>query len=75
MSDVVGCRHDLIQAGRTGEICQPGSQASLSAALRRCLRYAGTAFCREHCRQAVAGYSIEAAARGVELAWVSCSRP
>ena len=75
VSDAVGCRHDLIRPGRTGEICQRNSHSSLSAALQRCLSYAATSQCRDNCRQAVAAYSIDAAALGLEQAWALCVRP
>lgn len=75
VSDAVGSRHDLIHPGFTGEICQRDNPVSLTAALRRCLGYAGTAASRQRCRQTVAGYSIDAAAKGLEQAWEFCRQP
>lgn len=74
VSDAVGSRHDLIQPGRTGEICHRNDLASLTAALQRCLTYAGTPSCRSECRATVANINIEAAARGLEQAWEFCGR-
>ena len=69
VSDAVGCRHDLVVPGVTGEICPRGDVQGLSAALHRCLAYAGTSASRSRCRQQVSPYSIEAAARGLQQAW------
>jgi glycosyltransferase involved in cell wall biosynthesis len=75
VSDAVGSRHDLIHNGRTGEVCCRNDLASLTAALQRCLNYAGTIKTRSECRAAVANYSIEAAAIGLQQALEFCRRP
>lgn len=75
VSDAVGSRHDLIHPGRTGELCTRNNVDSLTAALNRCLRYARTDLCRHHCRETVAGYSIDSAARGLKQAWEFCGMP
>jgi glycosyltransferase involved in cell wall biosynthesis len=69
VSDRVGCRHDLITPGSTGEVFPCGDVSGLAAALHRCLAYAGTSASAEACRERISAYSIEAAAAGIRQAW------
>jgi glycosyltransferase involved in cell wall biosynthesis len=69
VSDRVGCRHDLITPGSTGEVFPCGDVSGLADALSRCLAYAGTPGSAEACRERSSAYSIEAAAAGIRQAW------
>jgi glycosyltransferase involved in cell wall biosynthesis len=71
VSDVTGCAPDLIRPALTGEVFAAGSASALSLALERAFRLVGDAAIRDACRQHVAGYTIEAAARGIAQAYAS----
>lgn len=69
VSDRVGCRPDLIEAGRTGEGCEAGSEPSLAAAIDTARALTGRADIRQACREKVAQYSVERAAQGIAEAY------
>jgi glycosyltransferase involved in cell wall biosynthesis len=69
VSDAVGCAPDLIVPGRTGEIFERGSAASLARALERAGDLVGRADVRRSCRDQVAGYSVDRAAQGIAEAF------
>jgi glycosyltransferase involved in cell wall biosynthesis len=69
VSDQVGCAPDLVLRGETGEIFGAGNAQELAAALQRALGWIGTAAVRDRCRTRVAGYSVQAAARGIASAY------
>src|SRR5439155_16152132 len=69
VSDTVGCAPDLIHLGVTGEICETGSVASLTAAIQRARALIGRAEIRERCREKVSGYTVERAAEGIAGAY------
>lgn len=68
VSDRVGSAVDLVEPGRTGEVCPPDA-AGLAAALGRAAALVGRADVRTACRDKVAGFSVEAAAAGVAAAF------
>ncbi|GBE45035.1 D-inositol 3-phosphate glycosyltransferase [bacterium BMS3Bbin11] len=74
VSDAVGCRWDLIRPGITGEIAMRDDADMLVDALRRCLKYAGTATTRKNCREIVGPYNIDSAAQGIFNAYKSVVR-
>lgn len=71
VTSAVGCAPDLVLPGVTGEVCQPGSAASLSDALTRCAEWSlpTSETLRQHCRDRVNQYTIAHAAEGLKLAW------
>ncbi len=71
VSEAVGSGADLIHANSTGAICKPGSAESLAGAIQSMLPLLKLPRTREACRQAVASYRIEDAARGIADAFQS----
>jgi glycosyltransferase involved in cell wall biosynthesis len=74
VSEAVGAAPDLIHtspAAATGAVCQTGSRESLAAAIGRMLPLVKLASTRKACRDAVASYGIEDAARGIATAFYS----
>jgi len=71
VSTRVGCQPDLVLPNDTGEVCQAGDAASLTAALGRLLPRLQDPRLSERCRQQVASYSVQAAAQGIASAWAS----
>ncbi len=71
VSDAVGCADDLVEPGETGFVFKAGDTDALARAIAQCGAIAGTTDVRARCRNLVAGYSIEAAARGIAGAFES----
>jgi glycosyltransferase involved in cell wall biosynthesis len=65
----VGCWRDLAEPGVTGEICETDSVESLADALTRAMYLVGRPEIREQCRQRIAAFTIEGAARGIAQAY------
>lgn len=68
VSDRVGCAPDLID-GTTGVVCTADSASDLSDALLRAAALSARHETRQHCRQRVAAYSVQAAAAGMADAY------
>lgn len=71
VSDHVGCHKDLIEPGTTGEIFKKGDKNSLAEAILRISAYCRSPSVSERCREKIKGYSVEAAAKGIEKAYHS----
>ena len=71
VSDAVGCAPDLVEPGRTGEVCQAGNAPALAEALGRLAVWAGRPDTRDRCREMVAGYTVARAAEGIAAAYRS----
>ncbi len=71
VSEGVGCAPDLVEPGRTGEICFIGEVQSLATTLERALKLIGRREIRESCRQKVSGYTVEKAADGIARGYQS----
>ena len=71
VTSAVGCAPDLVLPGITGEVCQPGSAASLSDALTRCADWSlpTSETLRQQCRDRVNQYTIAHAAEGLKQDW------
>jgi glycosyltransferase involved in cell wall biosynthesis len=69
VSERVGCATDLVHAGRSGVRVATGSAAALAIGITAGLALAVRSDIRELCRQAVAPYSVEAAAAGIASAY------
>ena len=69
VSEGVGCGPDLVEPGNTGELCAIGSSESLALAIDRALAWCTKIDARERCRDRVASYSVEAAAKGISQAF------
>ncbi len=69
VSDRVGCGPDLVEPGRTGEICRADSAGDLSAAIERCLSWSGSPAVKERCRDKAQSYSVEKATEGIARAY------
>lgn len=69
VSDKVGCAPDLIKPGVTGEVFESESVESMAAALERAYQLVKNPSTQSHCKNLVAGYSVEAAAKGIEQAY------
>ena len=74
VSSAVGCAEDLVVPGKTGEIFDVGSAASLVAALTRATALTDRCDVREACRAQAAGYSVDRAACGIAQAYRSLVR-
>ncbi len=70
VSEAVGAAPDLIHAS-TGAVCLAGSRESLADAIGRMLPLVKLSSTRKACREAVAAYGIEDAARGIATAFHS----
>jgi glycosyltransferase involved in cell wall biosynthesis len=71
VSEAVGAAPDLIHPNATGAVCETGSAASLSAAIASMLPLLKRCETRRACREAVAPYVVEEAARGIATAFQS----
>jgi len=71
VSDRVGCAPDLIRSGVTGRVCDAGSVAALAAAIESVVPLVGRASVRADCRDLVARYTVNEAARGIAEAFRS----
>jgi glycosyltransferase involved in cell wall biosynthesis len=71
VTQAVGCGPDLVEPGRTGEICGTGSRDELALAISNALAWCTTKDVRERCRSRVTGYSVDEAARGIFQAFGS----
>lgn len=69
VTEAVGCAPDLVEPGRTGEVCAADSAGALAAAVRATWPLMGEAAVRAACRERVAGYSISRAAAGIAAAY------
>jgi len=69
VTEAVGCAPDLIEPGRTGEVCAADSAEALAAAMQSAWPLMGEAAIRAVCRERVAGYSISRAAAGIAAAY------
>ncbi len=71
VSEAVGCAPDLIEPGRTGEVCETDSASALAAALVRALPLVGAESVRTQCRKKMEGYTVARAAEGIAAAYHS----
>ena len=71
VSEAVGCAPDLIERGKTGELCRTGTSADLAGAIQRALVFKDRLEVREQCRQQVSHYTVEHAAAGIARAYWS----
>jgi glycosyltransferase involved in cell wall biosynthesis len=74
VSEAVGAAPDLVHSAHgasTGVVCQSGSRESLAEAIGRMLPLVKLSSTRKACREAVAAYRIEDAARGIATAFSS----
>src|SRR5215469_10431707 len=69
VSEGVGSAPDLVHNGVTGAICQPGSAESLAQAIVGLLPILKRPETRDACRNTVACYGVEQAARGIANAF------
>lgn len=71
VSDTVGCRHDLIEEGRTGACYSMGNTQELASAISRMLGRKSDPHVQAALMTKAATYSVEAAADGVckAIAW------
>jgi len=69
VTEAVGCAPDLVERGRTGEVCAADSVEALAATIRSAWPLMGEAAIRAGCRERVAGYSISRAAAGIAAAY------
>jgi glycosyltransferase involved in cell wall biosynthesis len=77
VSEAVGCAPDLIEPGRTGEVCAADSASALAEALTRALSLAGVEQVRAQCRHRMEGYTVARAAAGIAAAYqtVTATKP
>jgi glycosyltransferase involved in cell wall biosynthesis len=73
VSDRVGCVPDLIEEGRTGQVCAADSAPALAAAIEAVQPIVGRAGIRQVCREKVSNYSITRAAEGIARAYAAVS--
>ena len=71
ISEAVGCAPDLIEQGKTGELCMTGTSADLAAAIQRAVVFKDRPEVRERCRQQISHYTVEHAAAGIAQAYWS----
>lgn len=70
VSQAVGCAPDLIEPGVTGETFETGRAESLAQSIKEVVTWSDTsADIRAACRERVSAYSVEAAARGIAVAF------
>lgn len=69
VSDAVGCAPDLVREAESGAVFRKDDLGDLTLALKRALSFAGLEATRAACRAAVEGYTVTAAAEGVERAF------
>jgi glycosyltransferase involved in cell wall biosynthesis len=69
VSEAVGCAPDLIEPGKTGELCTTGVSADLAAAIQRALVFKDRPEVRERCRRQVSHYTVARAAAGIAQAY------
>lgn len=70
VSEAVGCAPDLIEPGRTGEVCVADSASALAEALARALPLVrGEENVRMRCRRKMEGYTVACAAAGIAAAY------
>lgn len=69
VTEAVGCAPDLVESGRTGEVCSADSTEALAAAMLKVGPLMGEDVVRTACRAHVAGYSISRAAAGIAAAY------
>jgi len=77
VTEAVGCAPDLIEPGRTGEVCAADSLPALAEALARALPLAGAGPVRAQCRHKMEGYTVARAAAGIAAAYqaVTATKP
>jgi glycosyltransferase involved in cell wall biosynthesis len=71
VSDRVGCVPDLIEEGRTGQVCDADSAPALAAAIDSAQAIVGRASIRHMCRNKVSQYSVRRAAQGIARAYAA----
>ena len=69
VSDAVGCAPDLVEPGKTGEVCQATSAPALGEAIGRAAVWVSRPETRDRCREKVEGYTIARAAEGIAKAY------
>ena len=75
VSEAVGCAPDLIEPGRTGEVCAADSAPALAEALTRAFPLAGEEQVRTQCRRKMEGYTVARAAEGIVTAYHAVTAP
>ena len=75
VSDRVGSGPDLVHQDVTGGVARAGDATSFAAQLQRLWGPIAQGQLSEACRRVVAGYSVEAAAEGVAVAYRQVVRP
>ena len=73
VSDRVGCVPDLIEEGRTGQVCAANSVPALAAAIQAVEPLVGRVSIRQICRDKVSHYSVTRAAEGIARAYAAVS--
>jgi glycosyltransferase involved in cell wall biosynthesis len=73
VSDRVGCVPDLIEEGRTGQVCAANSVPALAAAIQAVEPLIGRVSIRQICRDKVSHYSVRRAAEGIARAYAAVS--
>ena len=73
VSDRVGCVPDLIEEGRTGQVCAANSVPALAAAIQAVEPLVGRVSIRQICRDKVSHYSVMRAAEGIARAYAAVS--
>jgi glycosyltransferase involved in cell wall biosynthesis len=73
VSDRVGCVPDLIEEGRTGQVCAADSVQALASAIDAVEPLIGRIGIRQICRDKVSRYSIRRAAEGIARAYAAVS--
>jgi glycosyltransferase involved in cell wall biosynthesis len=73
VSDRVGCVPDLMEEGRTGQVCAANSVPALAAAIEAVEPLVGRVSIRQICRDKVSHYSVRRAAEGIARAYAAVS--
>ena len=75
VSEAVGCAPDLVEPGRSGEVCAVDSASALAGALARALPLVGAESVRKQCRRKLEGYTVARAAEGIATAYHAVTAP
>ena len=75
VSAAVGCAPDLVESGRSGEVCAVDSASALAGALARALPLVGAESVRTQCRRKLEGYTVARAAEGIATAYHAVTAP
>lgn len=75
VSEAVGCAPDLVEPGRSGEVCAVDSASALAGALARALPLVGAESVRTQCRRKMEGYTVARAAEGIATAYHAVTAP